>query len=590
MASLCQNLRKGTVSLSSLVFIFVLWQLWVRFSMSSRFAMAVPSSLVKTDIDVPNSTVLEDFPKRIWTTGPLSPMRIKKEDADRVRTWMDLNMEYRYELLTDGSAETYVKDHFPQHSKIRQTYLSLSDFIMRADLIRYLALLQDGGVYNDLDVGCLRPIDLWIPPPFKANTSVVLGIEVDNEMGPEKSKLFELVNWTIMSRRNAPFMRFLVDRVIGNLEKDAAAHNTTLANLQPKRQEVIDVTGPAALTEATFQYLSEKTQTTVNMHNFTKMRRPKLVADILVLPINAFGAGHLVQWSGTDEDGSALVHHYFAGSWKTTHFDGPTEEEKKAEEAKKNEEARKKQEEEDRKRKEEEDTKRREDEDRKKTEEEERKNKEEQDRQKKAEEDRTKIKEQYEKKKAEEDRKKKAETSNQQIAIENQSTTQSHNADEGQGKGQEQGQPSPQGDQDQQNGQQQDGEGKEDGGAEQDNGQEKKHGINEAEQPAQAPQAEQAREDKSNAKPVNAKEKVSLSVLKQERRKAIEGFNRVNAVRTKTREEAIKKIQADRERDMEERKKDEENKKKLVEVDKMKAKQRQQQAPVQNVQPAPVQG
>ena len=550
MASLCQTLRKGTVSLSSLVFIFILWQLWVRFSMSSRFAMAVPSSLVKTDIDVQNSTVLDDFPKRIWTTGPLSPMRIKKEDADRVRTWMDLNMEYRYELLTDGSAETYVKDHFPHHSKIRQTYLSLSDFIMRADLIRYLALLQDGGVYNDLDVGCLRPIDLWIPPALKDNTSVVLGIEVDNERGSDGSKLFELVNWTIMSRRNAPFMRFLVDRVIQNLEKDAASHNTTLANLQPKRQEVIDVTGPAALTEATFDYLSEKTRTTVNMQNFTKMRRPKLVADILVLPINAFGAGHQVQWSGTDEDGSALVHHYFAGSWKTTHLDGLTEEEKKAEEAKKNEEARTKQEEEDRKRKEEEeeDRKRREDEDRKKKEEEER--------QKKAEEERTNIKEQYEKKKAEEDRKKKAETSNQQIAIENQPTAQSHNADEGQGKGkgQEQGQPSPQGDQDQQNGQQQDGEEKEDGAEEQDNGQEEKHGTSEAEQPAQAQQAEQAREDKRNAKPVNAKEKVSLPVLKQERRKAIEEFNRVNAVRTKTREEAIKKIQADRERDMEERK------------------------------------
>lgn len=578
MASLCQNLRKGTFTLSSLVFIFILWELWVRFSMSSRFAMAVPSSLVKTDIDVQNSTVLGDFPKRIWTTGPLSPMRIKKEDADRVRTWMDLNMEYRYELLTDGSAETYVKDHFPEHSKIRQTYLSLNDFIMRADLIRYLALLQDGGVYNDLDVGCLRPIDLWIPPAFKDNTSVVLGIEVDNEMGPDRSNLFELVNWTIMSRRNAPFMRFLVDRVIRNLEQDAAAHNTTLANLQPKRQEVIDVTGPAALTEATFQYLSEKTQTTVNMHNFTKMRRPKLVADILVLPINAFGAGHQVQWSGTDEDGSALVHHYFAGSWKTTHFDGPTEEEKKAEEAKKNEEARKKQEEEDRKRKEEEDRKRREDEDRKEKEEEERKKKEEQDRLKKAEEERTKIKEDYEKKKAEEDQKKKAGSSNQQVAIEGQSNTHSHNADEGQGKGQGQGEPNPQGDQEQRNGQQQNGEENQDEAEEQDNGLEEKQGIDQSEQPAQAQQAGQALENKSNAEGVKAREKVSLSVLEQERRKAIEEFNRVNAVRTKTREEAIKKIQADRERDVEERKKDEENKKKLAKVEKMKAMQRQQQA------------
>ncbi|KAL8640688.1 MAG: hypothetical protein Q9226_008718, partial [Calogaya cf. arnoldii] len=148
MRSLCQQLRKGTFTLSSLVFFFILWQLWSRFSTSSSFAVPASSTLVKPQI---HGTVLEDFPKRIWTTGPLSPMRIKKEDADRVRTWMDLNPEHRYELLTDGGAETYVRDHFPPASKILETYMSLNDYIMRADLIRYLALLRDGGVYNDLD-------------------------------------------------------------------------------------------------------------------------------------------------------------------------------------------------------------------------------------------------------------------------------------------------------------------------------------------------------------------------------------------------------------------------------------------------------
>lgn len=228
------------------------------------------------------------------------------------------------------------------------TYLGLSDVILRADIIRYPALLKDGGVYMDLDVGCNRPIDLWIPPTFKDDTSAALGIEADNDFGKEGNKLFSFVNWTLMARRDQPFMRYLVHRVIRNLHQAASKHNTTLGDLRLCRQEVLDATGPGALTQTAFQYLSDKTQTTVTAQNFTKMKRPRLVDGNLVLPINVLGAGHQVQWSGADEDGSALVHHYLAGSWKGSHSEGPTEEEseKTTEEEKKKEEAIRKEEEE----------------------------------------------------------------------------------------------------------------------------------------------------------------------------------------------------------------------------------------------------
>ncbi|KAI4272278.1 MAG: hypothetical protein LQ337_005399 [Flavoplaca oasis] len=274
---------------------------------------------------------LEDFPKRIWTTSPLSPMRIQEDAADRVRTWMDLNPEHRYEMLTDGGAESYVKNSFADNSRIVETYMALDDFILRADLIRYLALWKDGGVYSDLDVGCNVPIDLWIPASFKNDTSVVVGIEADNDFGKGGNKLFGFVNWTLMSRRNQSFVRYLVEHVIRNLHQAALERHEALTDLKLYRQEVLDVTGPGALTRSIFQYLSEITKTTVDMQNFTKMERPRLIAGILFLPINAFGGGHQVQWSGANEDGSALVHHYFAGSWKGSHPEGPTEEEKKKE-------------------------------------------------------------------------------------------------------------------------------------------------------------------------------------------------------------------------------------------------------------------
>ncbi|KAI4126870.1 MAG: hypothetical protein LQ338_003514 [Usnochroma carphineum] len=362
IASLARHCQNGTLALAFSVF-FILYQVWDRYASLSK-----GSATQRTHVSIQNRVRSGDFPKRIWTTGPLSPMRIKKDDADHLRTWLDLNPEHRFEFLTDGAAETYVKDRFSDDRRIVNTYMSITDFILRADLIRYLALLKDGGVYNDLDVACLRPIDLWVPSQFRDNISVVLGVETDNDRGRNGNKQFGFVNWTIMARRNQPFIRYLVDRVIRNLEQAASKYHTTLDSLKLQRHEVLDVTGPQALTQAAFQYLSDATQTTVSMQNFTKMKRPRLVEGILVLPINAFGARHQVQWSGADEDGSALVRHYFEGSWKTTHPDGPSEEEKKAEEKEKEEERKKEGE----KRKQEEEKKRQE-EKRKKQEEETRK-------------------------------------------------------------------------------------------------------------------------------------------------------------------------------------------------------------------------
>ena len=73
------------------------------------------------------------------------------------------------------------------------------------------------------------------------------------------------------------------------------------------------------------------------------------MGEVVILPMQAIGAGHQVQWAGLKQDGSQLVHHYFAGSWKGDHHDGGWQdaEHKALEEARrKKEEARKKKEEE----------------------------------------------------------------------------------------------------------------------------------------------------------------------------------------------------------------------------------------------------
>ncbi|KAK4696512.1 hypothetical protein P7C71_g1406, partial [Lecanoromycetidae sp. Uapishka_2] len=260
-------------------------------------------------------------------------------------------MADEHEVLTDEMMESFVRDHFHvSHPEIEAIYFQVKDYILRSDLIRYLILLADGGVYNDLDVACVKPISTWVPKQYEDSAGVVLGVEVDNKFGPDGRTftngvdLFQLVNWTIMSKPNQPFMCFLVKRVIHNIKTLAESQQKSVSDMIYTIQDVLDSTGPAALTKAFFDYASDITGSNVTYHNFTKMREPRLIGEVVILPIQAFGAGHQVEWAGWKQDGTELIHHYFAGSWKSDHVDAPVHLE--ADEGKKHKDEEKKKQEE----------------------------------------------------------------------------------------------------------------------------------------------------------------------------------------------------------------------------------------------------
>lgn len=303
----------------------------------------LPSS---TEIQADNPSD-QEWTQKVWQTSKYPVTAMSEEDRTHFKTWADLNPDWGHEVLTDEIMENYVRDHFHEtQPQIEEMYFAVNDYILRSDLIRYLVMLADGGVYNDLDVGCEKPISTWVPKQFEDTAGILLGVEVDNKYGPDGrtftngEDLFELVNWTIMSKPNQPFMWFLVQRVMENIKKLAASKNEAISEMVPTIPEVLVTTGPAALTTAFFDYASNLTGTIVTYKNFTKITEPQIVGEVVILPIQAFGAGHQVQWAGLKQDGSQLVHHYFAGSWKGDHHDGGWQdaEHKALEEAKKKKE------------------------------------------------------------------------------------------------------------------------------------------------------------------------------------------------------------------------------------------------------------
>lgn len=289
----------------------------------------------------------QEWTHKIWQTSKYPVTGMSEEDREHFETWADMNPGWGHEVLTDEIMESYVRDRFHETQPgMEELYFEVKDYILRSDLIRYFVMLADGGVYNDLDVGCEKPISTWVPKQFEATAGILLGVEVDNKFGPDGrtftkgEDLFELVNWTIMSKPYQPFMWFLVQRVMENIRNLAASKNEAISEMVPTIPDVLVTTGPSALTTAFFDYASNLTRTSVTYKNFTKITEPQIVGEVVILPIQAFGAGHQVEWAGLKQDGSQLVHHYFAGSWKGDHHDGgwQDEEHKALEEARKKKE------------------------------------------------------------------------------------------------------------------------------------------------------------------------------------------------------------------------------------------------------------
>ena len=263
------------------------------------------------------------FPRKIWQTSRTGPGGFDDGDRDAVRTWTKLNQKWRYESVTQYSAESYIRDRYADEPEIQEIFTDLQDPILRADMIRYLVLLRDGGLYTDLDTKSLKPIDDWVPSEYQGNTSVVVGVEYDRLSGNRWNDWtldLQFSTWAILTKPNHPLLEHTVQKVIGGLKRLALKQGKTISGVKASREEVLDTTGPALFTHSVFDILSQTTGTTFTWKNVTNLKKPRLVDDILILPVTAFGCGQGHSDSGHPDEETALVQHLFKGSWKGDHM------------------------------------------------------------------------------------------------------------------------------------------------------------------------------------------------------------------------------------------------------------------------------
>ncbi|EME38344.1 glycosyltransferase family 32 protein [Dothistroma septosporum NZE10] len=235
------------------------------------------------------------------------------------KTWTDLNREYRYELLTSDSATTYVQDHFKSEPRIVETFERLYDNILRADMIRYLTLLAEGGVYSDMDTDCTRPVRDWVPYHLLNRTNVVFGIEFDargSEVQADMSTSAQICQWTLMSKPNHPVIRYIVDAALDKLEELGANTAKIVAHTT---DDVLDSTGPHVFTKSVLEALSSQMGRPVDYRDLSNIDEPRLLGDVLIMPISSFASGQEHPASGAWGNDQQLISHHWKGfqGWKT---------------------------------------------------------------------------------------------------------------------------------------------------------------------------------------------------------------------------------------------------------------------------------
>lgn len=281
------------------------------------------------------SWTINPLPQKHWQSWKVTPLKFEDEERELVLTWREKNPTWRYELLSDDVTEAFVNETFPLNLDIVSTFHNIKDIISRADMLRYLILYANGGVYSDIDTKALKPISQWVPKAHAGKVNVVIGIEIDEPdvMWLDWADNFAFCQSTLLSSPKHRIFEIITQDIIRKFNEAAVAQKTDIGGVSLSFQDVLRTTGPIAFTDAVFQYLSEETGTNVGRTNFSGIHIPKQMADVLVLPTVGFVPGQPHSQSGKPEDMGAMVQHMGKGSWRGAHvFD--TDENKNKEENK----------------------------------------------------------------------------------------------------------------------------------------------------------------------------------------------------------------------------------------------------------------
>ena len=150
-----------------------------------------------------------------------------------VESFKKWNPRWQHNLWTDTACETLIGDHLPD---FLPTYLAYPKGILRADIFRVAVLYIQGGVYADLDMECLRPLDELISACDGGDWEVLLGRDHPCH---ERTHYYGRAMWLnafMIARPRAKFFGYVLDALTRQVSSGYA------------KDDAVQATGPGLLT------------------------------------------------------------------------------------------------------------------------------------------------------------------------------------------------------------------------------------------------------------------------------------------------------------------------------------------------------
>lgn len=273
------------------------------------------------------------FPAYIWQTWKhgLNDERFDELYREGETQWAWKNPGFVHELFNDDTAHAMVKYLYRQVPEVVEAFESMPEVILKMDFFRYLILYAKGGVYADIDTYPLQPIPNWIPENVSpTELGMIISIETDSnspDWRSESVRRLQFCQFVIQAKPGHPILRETISRIVeSTLDKKQALLPTEIMQLvgssNQKSLEISKWTGSGIWTDIIMNYFNDYIQSSVfqkiTWKDFHDLKIPKLVSDILVLPIKSFASEIEIPKDGKIEDSLAFVKHYSAKIWKTT--------------------------------------------------------------------------------------------------------------------------------------------------------------------------------------------------------------------------------------------------------------------------------
>lgn len=183
------------------------------------------------EVNLPAGGMKDPVPRCIhqtWKTTEV-PDRYKAFQ----KTFLDHHPHWEYKLWTDEDNDKLIEEHYPWFLDM---YRSYPHNIQRVDAARYFIMYHYGGVYADLDMQCLTPLD----PLVDQIGGVILGQEGQTHSNGTQ----RIGNAILFSSRHHPFWLHVFQSLM---------ENHKFSNTQ-KIGTVFITTGPSFLHEVYLKY------------------------------------------------------------------------------------------------------------------------------------------------------------------------------------------------------------------------------------------------------------------------------------------------------------------------------------------------